>query len=216
MTAKSRGPQCVGLSLESKIRTLAFAAALTSPITVLAQESPLSQVQQHLRTVDTMTAQFTQTDRNGRVLTGELTIKRPGKARFQYQKGVPQLVVVDGRSLIFIDYSVRQVTRLPIGSTPLAVLLNPKNDLARIAKLSPQSKTDKTVIEARDPQHPESGTYTFSFARTSSAPAGLMLQGWSVLDPHGNRTTVRLTGQRLNVPVSDKVFRWVDPRQRSR
>lgn len=216
MTAKSRGPRCADLSLRSKIRTLAFTAALTSPIMVLAQESPLLQVQQHLRAVDTMTAQFTQTDRNGGALTGELTLKRPGKARFQYRKGVPRLVVVDGGSLIFIDYRVRQVSRLPIGSSPLSVLLNPTSDLARIAKLSPQSTSDATVIEARDPRHPESGTYTFSFARISSAPAGLMLQGWTVLDPQGNRTTVRLTGQRLNVPVSDKVFRWVDPRQRSR
>jgi outer membrane lipoprotein-sorting protein len=39
-----------------------------------------------------------------------------------------------------------------------------------------------------------------------------MLQGWSVLDAQNNRTTVRLANQRFNLPVSDKAFRWSDPR----
>lgn len=37
-----------------------------------------------------------------------------------------------------------------------------------------------------------------------------MLEGWTVLDTQGNRTTVHLTGQRLNVVVSDKAFTWDD------
>jgi outer membrane lipoprotein-sorting protein len=45
----------------------------------------------------TMTADFSQTDRNGKTLTGTLTLKRPGKIRFQYQKGVPQLIVATAR-----------------------------------------------------------------------------------------------------------------------
>ena len=61
-------------------------------------------VQQHLASVRSMVANFEQTDRNGRVLTGVMTLKRPGKIRFQYEKGVPQLIVADGRSLYFIDY----------------------------------------------------------------------------------------------------------------
>ena len=46
-------------------------------------------MQQHLRALGTMTAGFSQTDRDGKVLTGTLTIKQPGRLRFQYQKGVP-------------------------------------------------------------------------------------------------------------------------------
>ena len=60
--------------------------------------------------VQSMTADFTQTDRDGKVLTGTLTLKRPGKIRFQYEKGVPLLIVGDGKALWFIDYSVRQVS----------------------------------------------------------------------------------------------------------
>ena len=55
-----------------RFTTLAFATVL-APATLQAQASaPLTQVQSHLRAVDTMTANFAQTDRRGQTLTGTL------------------------------------------------------------------------------------------------------------------------------------------------
>jgi outer membrane lipoprotein-sorting protein len=60
-----------------------IAAAALSPAIVSAQAaSPLSQVSAHLKAVNTMTANFTQSGRGGQQLDGVLTLKRPGKARF--------------------------------------------------------------------------------------------------------------------------------------
>ena len=39
------------------------------------------------------------------------------------------LIVGDGKALTLIDYEVRQVQRWPIGNSPLAVLLDPNQDL---------------------------------------------------------------------------------------
>jgi len=216
MASRSCNSRRTSLLLKKSVLVVALAIPATAPIALLAQVAPVSQVQQHLRAVDTMTAQFTQIDRNGRSLTGTLTLKRPGKVRFQYQSGVPLLVVGDGKSLIMIDYKVRQVSRVPISSSPLSALLDPSKDLSRVAKLSPLTNRDQVVLEVRDAKHPESGAYTFSFSRSPTAPAGLMLEGWTVLDTQGNRTTVHLTGQRLNVAVSEKAFSWNDPRPRNR
>ncbi|PTQ13404.1 cell envelope biogenesis protein LolA [Sphingomonas oleivorans] len=194
-----------------------MAALLAAPVVVAsapapAQTSSLQQISQHLRGVNTMTADFAQTDRNGKTLTGALTLKRPGRIRFQYQKGVPLLIVGDGKALTMIDYQVRQVSRWPIGNSPLSVLLDPSRDLSRYAKLVPSGDPNLLLLEGRDPKHPEFGTITIAFAKSASAPAGLLLQGWSVLDAQGNRSMVRLSNQRFNVPVSDKTFRWNDPR----
>ncbi|WP_156681721.1 LolA family protein [Sphingomonas profundi] len=190
-------------------------AALAIPAVVSAQPapSPLADVSAHLRAVDTMTAAFTQTDRNGKSLTGTLTLKRPGRIRFQYQAGVPLLVVGDGKALWMIDYSVKQVSRWPIGNSPLGILLDPSRDLTRFARALPTTDPRVVLVEARDPKHPEYGTITIAFARVAGAPAGLMLRGWSVLDAQGNRSTIQLSGQRFNVPVEDRAFRWTDPRQ---
>jgi len=191
---------------------LLAAAALAAP--ALAQPAPLAQIQQHLRAVSTMTADFAQTDRNGRTVTGTLTLKQPGRVRFQYAKGIPLLIVGDGKALTMIDYSVKQVSRWPIGSSPLSVLVDPARDLASFAKVVPSGRPDLLLIEGRDAKHPEFGTISIAFARAAGAPGGLRLEGWSVLDAQGNRSAVRLSNQRFGGAIDDKAFRWTDPRNR--
>ena len=151
----------------------AFAAALTTPVALAAQSTgDLATVQRHLQALTTMTADFTQTDRNGKVLTGTFTLKRPGKLRFQYEKGVPILIVAEGGALTFIDYSVRQVQRWPIKNSPLGVLLDPSRDISRYAKVVPTGNPQVVSIEANDPNHPEYGRITLIFQRDGAAPAG--------------------------------------------
>jgi outer membrane lipoprotein-sorting protein len=197
--------------------SLALIVAIAAPMLIsAAPENDLALVQQHLQGVASMTAGFAQTDRNGRTLTGTMTLKRPGKIRFQYEKGVPQLIVADGNSLYFIDYQVKQVERWPIGNSPLAVLLNPKRDIAKFAKLVPTANPAVLSVEVHDSRHPEYGRITLIFQRNAAGPAGLMLQGWVALDSQNNRTTIKLSNQRFNAPVSDGTFRWNDPRPAGR
>ena len=190
---------------------IAAAVAIAAP--AVAQSGDLALVQNHLRAVATMTADFTQTDRAGKTLTGTLTLKKPGRIRFQYEKGVPILIVGDGKALTFIDYSVKQVQRWPIGNSPLGVLINPDKDMSGYAKVVPTGDPRVVSVEGYDAKHPEYGRITMVFARDAGAPGGLMLQGWVMLDSQGNRTTIRLAGQRFNAPVSDGTFRWNDPRR---
>jgi len=185
------------------------------PVALHAQAAPagLAQVQAHLRAVDTMTASFSQSDRRGRTLSGTLTIKRPGRIRFDYGRSANMLIVGDGRALTFIDYDVGQRQRWPINDSPLSVLLNPDQDLARFAHVV-QNDAQVLMIEARDARRREFGTITVAFAKVAGAPAGLVLQGWNTRDAQNNLTTVRLSGQRFNVPVADTAFRYREPTRR--
>lgn len=196
------------------VATIAALAATASPAPLAAQATgDLAAVQRHLQSVSTMTADFSQADRTGKVLTGTLTLKKPGKLRFQYQKGVPILIVAEGGALTFVDYSVAQVQRWPIKNSPLGVLLDPTRDITRYARLVPGYDQRIVSVEANDPKHPEYGRITLVFARDAAAPAGLMLQGWVALDSQNNRTTIRLSNQRFGVPIADTAFRWNDPRR---
>ena len=204
-----------------RLKTLALAAAPLAAAFVVVQApalaqsaSPLDQVATHLRAVDTMTANFAQTDRRGQTLTGTLTMKRPGKVRFQYQPNVSMLIVADGRRLNMIDYEVKRVESWPIANSPLSVLLNPNQNIARMATVI-QNDRQVVMVRARDPRRPEFGTISIAFARIPGAPAGLRLQGWTTIDAQNNRTTVKLSNQRFNVGVADSAFTWRDPRRRS-
>ena len=87
-------------------------AMVAAPVPALAQAGgDLAAVQRSLQALTTMTADFTQTDRAGKVLTGTLTMKKPGKIRFQYEKGVPLLIVADcstspvhAPGIVYIDW----------------------------------------------------------------------------------------------------------------
>jgi len=200
------------------VAPLVLAVTVVSAAPAAAQQDPsgLAQVSAYIRGVTTMTADFTQTDRNGQTLSGKLTIKQPGKIRFQYQKGVPLLIVGDGRALTMIDYEVRQVQRWPIGNSPLGALIDPKKDLSRYGKLIQTGDPNVISVQARDPKRPEFGTITMIFKRDASGPAGLQLYGWVALDSQNNRTSVRLSNQRYGVAVADSTFRWNDPRPKGR
>lgn len=184
--------------------------ALAAP--AYAQPSVIRRVQEHLRGVQTMTADFVQTDRKGKSLSGKVFLKQPGKIRFQYGQGVPILVVGDGRVLNFIDYQVKQVSKYPIGGSPLDILLDPKRDLSRIAQVIPSASPGVITILARDPRRPQFGSITLAFTEEAGAPGGLLLEGWVALDAQNNRTTVRLANQKLNAPIAETVFQWDDPR----
>lgn len=192
------------------------ASSVAVPVTA-APEAPAanSQVDQAvaaLRAISTLQADFVQTDRNGQRLSGVLTLQRPGKIRFQYQPGVPLLIVSDGSALTMIDYEVRQVQRWPIRNSPLGALLDPNKDVARFATLNQTGHPDVVSFDVRDPRHPEYGSITMIMLKKASAPGGLELNSWVALDSQNRRTTVRLSNQRYGVALPANTFRWNDPR----
>ena len=194
--------------------TGAFVAA--TPATAQSPSDSLKAISAHLRAMSTMTANFAQTDRSGQLLAGKLTLKQPGRIRFQYGKDVNLLIVADGKALTMIDYDVNQVQRWPINNSPLCALLNPDQDLSKYGKLIPTRNPDVLSVEVRDPKRPEYGVITMIFTKVASAPGGLRLDGWVSLDSKNNRTSIRLSDQKYGVPVANSTFNWTDPRPNRR
>jgi outer membrane lipoprotein-sorting protein len=188
------------------------ALVLTMPSSAQTQADRMARVVAHMRAVSTMNASFTQTDRKGQTLSGKLLLKRPGHVRFEYQKGVPLLIVGDGKALTMIDYEVKQVQRWPIRNSPLAALLDPGQDLAKYGKLVPTSTDDVISVEVRDAKRPEFGTITMVFVKQAGAPGGLTLNGWVALDSKNNRTSIRLGNLKFNGNIPNSSFTWKDPR----
>jgi outer membrane lipoprotein-sorting protein len=211
------------LSLKPLRAALAGALALSLPAALAVSAAPavaqsgdrLDQAVAALRGISTMQADFTQTDRNGQAVKGKLTLKRPGRIRFEYDN-VNMLVVSNGSSFTFIDYDVSQVQRLPIRNSPLGALLDPNRDVKRYGKLLPTSNPNVVSVEVRDPQKPEHGTITLVFVRNASAPGGLELASWVALDAQNKRTTVRLANHRYGMTVADSTFTYRDPRRTTR
>lgn len=199
---------------------LALAApigALFAPAApVAAQTGDLDRAVSALRAIGTMKAEFTQTDRQGQTIPGTMTLKRPGKIRFEYAKGTDLLVVSNGKSLYLVDYDVNQVQRWPIKNSPLGALLDPNRDIRKFGKLIPTGNPSVISLEVRDPKRPEFGVMHMIFVKSASAPGGLQLTHWVALDSQNHRTTVRLKNHRYGVSVPDSAFKFKDPRRTTR
>jgi outer membrane lipoprotein-sorting protein len=196
-----------------------FARAL-APVALVATAAPavaadtsadMAKLRAHITSVQTMTANFVQTDARGRSAAGTLQMKRPGKVRFQYGSG-DLLLVADGRNLTMVDYQVGQKSSWPLNRTPLGVLLSGSPDLKGRAQVVPSNDPRVVSVRARDPS--QYGSVTLVFLRSPSAPGGLALYGWTATDAQSRRTTVKLSNARYNVAVPESAFSYVPPKKR--
>ena len=190
-----------------------IALVAAAPAFAAAPSPDLARLEAHLTAVQTMTSNFTQTDDKGRVETGTLEMKRPGRIRFEYNGG-DVLLVANGKTLAFIDYSVGQKSSWPLGRTPLGPLLSDSPDFNGKAEILPSA--DNRVVVARARNAGQYGQLTLAFLRNPSAPGGLQLYGWTAIDPQGHRTTVKLSNVRFNVAVADSAFTYVEPKKKNR
>ncbi len=191
-----------------KIQTLLL------PLLLLAGPAlaePIDDVAASLKATTSLSATFTQTGADGKVLTGKMILARPGKIRFQYDKA-QLLIVGNGRTLTFVDYKVNQVSQWPVKSTPLGILLASEPDLSRVARVIASDKNG-VLVEARDPKRPEFGTLEIAFARDAKAPGGLALAAWAARDAQGGRTETRLSDASYNADLSKANFGFKDPRR---
>jgi len=199
---------------------IAGALAVAAPAALVVPAAPavaqsadkLDQAVAALRGITTMQADFTQTDRAGKTLSGKLTLKRPGRIRFEYRGG-DMLIVSNGSRLTFADYEVKQLQSWPISNSPLGALLDPNRDVKRYGKLMPTTNPNVVSVEVKDPKKPEYGTITLIFVRNASAPGGLELSSWVALDAQNTRTTVRLSNHRYGMDVPNSTFTYRDPRR---
>ena len=199
---------------------LAVSAAVILPVASLAPSTPvaaqnntqLNRAAAALRAITTMRADFTQTDRNGQTVSGTLTLRNPGRIRFEYGRDVNMLVVSNGRTLTLVDYDVQQVERWPISNSPLGVLLDPNRDVSRYGRVMPTNSPGVISIAVEDPSRPEYGQITLIFVEKAGVPGGLELASWVALDSQNTRTTVRLRNHRYGVSVPDSAFTYRDPR----
>jgi outer membrane lipoprotein-sorting protein len=197
-----------------------FARALV-PVAIVAAAAPaaagnptadLAKLKSHIGSVQTMTANFVQTDARGRSAAGTLQLKRPGKVRFQYGSG-DLLLVADGSRLFFLDYQVGQKSSWPLGRTPLGPLLSGSSDFNGKAQILPNNDDRIVVARAKNTSY---GQLTLAFLRNESSPGGLQLYGWTAIDPQGHRTTVKLSNVRYNVAVPESAFTFPEPKKQKR
>ena len=80
------------------------------------------EILKYLQNFNSLKSNFIQVNNNGNVLTGKISILRPGKVRVEYNE-IPLLIISDGRKIASINKELDSITFYRIQDIPLALLL---------------------------------------------------------------------------------------------
>ncbi len=154
---------------------------------------------------------FTQTDGRGAVTTGDLFLKRPGKARFAYDPPSGLLVVSDGGSVSVADSRLKTFDSYPLGQTPLSLFLAKTIRLDKGVQVTRVARAaDGFIITARDGKKETAGQLQLAFADNPMA-----LKSWAITDAQGRTTQVRIDSLERTSGLSGDLFVLKDPRPRN-
>lgn len=173
----------------------------------LDNKEDVARVEAYLNNITTFKARFLQINAEGKIAEGDVFLRRPGRARFEYEPPAQILVVADGTWLIFHDKELEETTRLPLYSTPISVLLKEDVVLAGDVTVTSVEKEANTLrINIIDTEEPEEGGITLVF---SDKP--LQLRKWLVTDAQGNSTSVTLSDMQRSIQIEPELFTLFDP-----
>ena len=195
--------------------TLAMTAAALAPAAVAAptlgpdDEALVDKATAYLQSLDEARGRFVQTDARGQSTQGTFFLKRPGKARFEYDAPSGMVVVSDGSVVTVADSRLMTFTRYPLGATPLSLFLAKTIRLDRGVTITAVEKQGGSfTIVARDGRRQTAGQLAISF---TAAPVQLV--SWAATDAQGRTTRVRLTGFERTSGLDKALFTPKDPRR---
>ena len=197
------------------LRAMLLALALGVGIVQAPAAAPLSEqdladvarVEAYLNSIQTLKARFLQVGPDGGLSEGNFYLRRPGRLRFEYDPPIPVLMVADGTWVVFYDSEIEQVTRVPLNSTPLAVLVRDPIRLQGSVTVTRVERATGTLrLTLLDSDEPDEGSITLVF---SDRP--LALRQWLVRDPQGLETTIAMSKAQYNLILDPALFVFFEP-----
>ncbi|HET9019355.1 MAG TPA: outer membrane lipoprotein carrier protein LolA [Acetobacteraceae bacterium] len=186
---------------------LAAAAPVPAPLTA-EDRADLARIQAYLNGIHTLKAHFLQVAPNGSTSEGTAWMQRPGRMRFQYDPPTPLLLVAGHGLFVYYDRELRQVTNIPLGSTPLGLLLRSDITLSGDVTVTGFTRAPGQIqVTLLRTGSPGDGSLTLVFADNP-----LALRQWVVTDAQRRETTVTLYNVELGGTFDQAMFTLVDPK----
>jgi outer membrane lipoprotein-sorting protein len=184
-----------------------LAHADTPPLSARDQ-ADIARAEAYLNTIHTLKARFQQIAPDGSISGGEAWIDRPGRMRFQYDPPAPFLLVAGHGLLVFHDSQLQQTSNIPIGRTPLGLLLSDNIKLSGDVTVTNVTRyPGQLQITLQRTATPGDGTLTLIFADNP-----LALRSWIVVDAQRKETRVSLFDVQTGGSFDSSLFSFVDPR----
>lgn len=197
-------------------RSLVLASALAAlpaaaqPALSARDRADLTRAEAVLNRLVSVKARFLQIAQNGAAAEGTAWIVRPGRMRFEYDPPEPLLLIAGDGQFFYYDRELKQPTVVPVGSTPLGLLLRPDLKLSGDITVTAVERAGGLVrITLHRTGRPAEGRLTLVFD-----DAVTELKQWAVVDAQGRETRVSLFQPEYGGRYPDLLFAFNDPRFR--
>jgi outer membrane lipoprotein-sorting protein len=199
-------------------RILLLSTAALLPISLTAKADPgialtvqdqadIARVEGYLNGLKSLKAHFIQVAQDGGVTEGTAWLERPGRMRFQYDPPAPFLLLAAHGVLTFYDSVLQQTTNIPLGRTPLGILLAEHVQLSGAVTVTGiqrlPGQLQLTLVRAGSPGD---GSLTLVFAEPP-----LTLRQWTVVDAQRRETHVTLSNVQIGGSFDPQLFEQLRP-----
>jgi outer membrane lipoprotein-sorting protein len=162
----------------------------------------LQRVEAYLNGIRTLKAHFLQVAPDGGISEGTVWLERPGRMRFQYDRPSPLLLVAGHGLVVFRDSALNQTTNIPVGRTPLGILLAEHIVLTgEVTVTGIQRQPGQIQLTLVRTASPSEGSLTLVFAESP-----LTLRQWTVFDAQRQETRVTLYNAELGGTFDQRLF----------
>ena len=185
-----------------------LAAAPAGFVASPRDQADIARIQAYLNAMRSLKARFLQVAPDGATSEGTAWLERPGRMRFQYDKPSPLLLVAGHGLVTFHDAQLEQTSNIPLGSTPLGILLADTVTLSGgVTVTGLDREPGRISVSLVRTASPQEGTLTLIF---SDPP--LSLTQWIVLDAQNRETRVSLYDVQLGGSFDPQLFTFIDPK----
>jgi outer membrane lipoprotein-sorting protein len=161
-----------------------------------ADRTDVAHAEAYVDQLHTLRARFMQ-ERNSEVASGQISVRRPGQMRMQYDPPSQAVLNVAAGRVVFSDAATGATSTMPLDRTPLAMLLAPRIRFSGpVTIVSVQHAANDIGITLRSTAKPQQGTLTLQL---SCNP--LILRGLIMIDARGTTTRLVLHDLQANPPV---------------
>ena len=165
-------------------------------------------VESYFNSIRTLQSRFVQSNPGGTVVQGTLSVRRPGRMRFEYDPPSKLKIVADGVQVTLWDIANRDFGQWPIGWTAASFLVKEPlvlqgGDLTVEKVERADGMLQLTMSQTRKPQEGK------VIVRLAENP--MMLRGWTIIDSRGQRVDVSLSDPKTGMQLADSLFKYDGP-----
>ncbi|MES2998809.1 MAG: outer membrane lipoprotein chaperone LolA [Pseudomonadota bacterium] len=189
---------------------------LLLPIQVLAATLAPNQLENLLNRLQSLRANFTQTvmDGRGQILqktSGQMTLQRPGRFRWQVEQPNRQLLIADGKHIWFYDIDLQQIMiqkqQMMTANSPAALLSDSPKNLTKHFTIVFLKSAQNFYLLPRD-KNALFRSIILVFQQDR-------LREMRLSDKLGQQTVIDFSQVELNPSISPQTFHFIFPKDKN-